>query len=283
MTLASLPDALWEIDIRDCTRAKVTVECVHLLAQRLPESWVLGQVTGPLTIAAGLIGYERFLRLTLMDPAFVDAVLQACTRVAAQFAGLQMEAGATMLWVGEPMGAVISPRLFSRLCVEALATVLAESPAQNILHVCGDTTPHIDLLVATGARVLSLDTAVDLAAIAARVPPDVVVMGNIDPVRILQQGTPETVGLATRELLDNKEDKDNFILSTGCSMPRATPLDNIRALVRAGRGVRAGSGRQRIGGGYRLQRPGHAIGPVGLRRRAGRIQGAAPSCKVEQR
>jgi MtaA/CmuA family methyltransferase len=216
-------------------RALVTIECIRLLAARLPGSMILGQVTGPFTIASGLIGYERILRATIRDIAFVEATLEACTRVAVEFARAQVEAGAGILWVGEPMAALISPSLFARLCAPGLAEVLAESPGSNILHICGKTSPHLALMVDTGARVLSLDSAVDLPAAARRVPRDVVVMGNVDPVSVVQQGTPETVAAAAEALLDAMEPFDGFILSTGCSVPRTSPIANVRALVEAGR------------------------------------------------
>jgi MtaA/CmuA family methyltransferase len=222
---------LADADIHASPRAAVTLECVRILAQRFPRSIVLGQVTGPLTIAGGLLGYERMLRLAITDRPFLEATLELCAQVAVQFARLQMEAGAGMLWVGEPMGALLSPRLFAELSGPRLSNVLAVSPDWNILHVCGDTTPHVEVLVATGARVLSLDAAVELPGVVQRVPEDVVVMGNIDPVRVLKQGLEEDVRRAAEELLEAMDPYDNFILSTGCSMPRTAPLANAHALV----------------------------------------------------
>jgi MtaA/CmuA family methyltransferase len=227
--------ALAVADILDSARAMVTVDCIRILAERLPDSLVLGQVTGPLTVAGGLMGYETMLRLVITDRRFVESVLGLCTQVIVRFARLQMEAGAKMLWVGEPMGAVVSPRVFADLSAPRLREILAVSPHWNILHVCGDTTPHVEALAATGARVLSLDNAVVLPDVARRVPPDVVVMGNVDPVRVLKQGSVETVTRAVGDLLDAMEPFDNYILSSGCSMPRTTPLNNARAFVQAGR------------------------------------------------
>ena len=65
------------------------------------------------------------------------------------------------------------------------------------------------------------------------VPPDVVVIGNLDPVAVVAHSTPQEVYAATRELLDSMSKYSNFILSSGCDLPPETPLDNIRAMIDA--------------------------------------------------
>ncbi len=234
----SIGDLEQTVDTRGSTRAGVTVKCISLLAARLPGAMILAQVTGPLTIASGLMGYEYLLRLVRTNPTLVERVLDLCTRIAVDFAHRQLRAGAGMLWLGEPMGAIISPAAFERLCVPRLHRVLEQCPERNILHICGDTTPHLQQLLATGARVLSLDTAVDLPSLIERVPADVALMGNVDPVRVVQQGSAADVRAAANRLLKAMEPYDNFILSTGCSVPRTSPLQNVRALVEAGRAHR---------------------------------------------
>lgn len=64
-------------------------------------------------------------------------------------------------------------------------------------------------------------------------PADLPVMGNIDPVGIMQQATPERVHAAVTELLEKTSGYDNFILSSGCDVPPHTPVDNIKAFYQA--------------------------------------------------
>jgi len=65
--------------------------------------------------------------------------------------------------------------------------------------------------------------------IIAQVPEDTLVMGNIDPVGVLKNGTPESVREATLSLLERCAKYPNFVLSSGCDMPPMTPLENIDA------------------------------------------------------
>ena len=104
-----------------------------------------------------------------------------------------------------------------------------------ILHICGDTSHLVKNMCATGAQGLSLDSPVDLARAAREVDPDVVLIGNIDPVGVMVQETPEGVRRAVRALLDSMEPYENFILSTGCDLPYETPFENIDAFMKEGR------------------------------------------------
>ena len=79
---------------------------------------------------------------------------------------------------------------------------------------------------------------VDLPTAAQRVPRDVVLIGNLDTVRVMIDQTPNQVYRATRDLMDAMAPYPNFIVSTACDLPMETPLENIHAMIEA---VRAGS------------------------------------------
>jgi uroporphyrinogen decarboxylase len=104
-----------------------------------------------------------------------------------------------------------------------------------VYHVCGDTTHLLESFGKLGAHGLSLDADIDLAAAAERVPRDCVLMGNIDPVRVMREGTPESVREAVLRLREEMAPHSNFILSTGCDLPQDVPFENIDAFMAAGR------------------------------------------------
>jgi uroporphyrinogen-III decarboxylase len=60
-----------------------------------------------------------------------------------------------------------------------------------------------------------------------------VLLGNIDPVRVLKDGTPESVYEAVGEC--HRQAGDRFIVGAGCEVPRETPPANLRAMVRYAR------------------------------------------------
>jgi len=76
---------------------------------------------------------------------------------------------------------------------------------------------------------------VDFPTAAGRIDPEVILIGNIDPVGVMVQQSPQEVARAARELLDSMARHSNFILSTGCDLPYETPYENIDAFMSEGR------------------------------------------------
>jgi len=101
-----------------------------------------------------------------------------------------------------------------------------------------NTTHLIEAMSQTGVDGLSLESMVDFPAIAPRVKKGVTLIGNLDPVRVLRNLTPVQVRQATREFLNKTRDIPNLIVSSGCDLPQAVPLENLSAFMEAGRETR---------------------------------------------
>ena len=65
------------------------------------------------------------------------------------------------------------------------------------------------------------------------VPPTALAMGNVDPVSMFKEGTPEMMYDYTSQLLRDMAKYPNFVLSSGCDTPPHTPLKNINAFFKA--------------------------------------------------
>ena len=89
---------------------------------------------------------------------------------------------------------------------------------------------------------MDIDWQVDPVRALELAGPHMALRGNIDPVSVLLDGTPELVEQRVEELLTRVAGRGRLLLSSGCDVPPNTPPDNIRALVRAGR--RFSGGRQ---------------------------------------
>jgi len=61
--------------------------------------------------------------------------------------------------------------------------------------------------------------------------PNQVFSGNIDPVKTLRNGTPETVAAAIAQCY--AEARPRYIIAAGCEVPRDTPVENVRAMFRS--------------------------------------------------
>jgi uroporphyrinogen decarboxylase len=61
------------------------------------------------------------------------------------------------------------------------------------------------------------------------------IIGNINPVGVILNGTPGDVENDVLHLLKNMEPYSNFVLSTGCDLPQEVPKENIHAFMETGR------------------------------------------------
>jgi uroporphyrinogen decarboxylase len=137
-----------------------------------------------------------------------------------------------------PAAEALTAGEYGSLCrpyVGGLAGIIRSSGALCLLHVCGDVTHLLEELALTGAEGICLDSKVNLQREAVRVPSSIVILGNIDPKRVMQRGTAEDVRWEVRRLLRNMKNARNFVLSTGCDVPVDTPMRNLEAMMEEAR------------------------------------------------
>ena len=84
-------------------------------------------------------------------------------------------------------------------------------------------------LIATGAQVLGVDWTVRLAEVRARLPKNVGVQGNLDPLVLTT--TPATVAAETRRLLEEMRGVTGHVFNLGHGLPPTASLENIAAIV----------------------------------------------------
>ena len=88
-------------------------------------------------------------------------------------------------------------------------------------------------MVATGAAAYHFGNKCDMRQVIKDVPPTALAMGNIDPVSVFKEGTPEQMYETTTRLLQEMKEYPNFVLSSGCDTPPHTPMENIDAFFKA--------------------------------------------------
>jgi uroporphyrinogen decarboxylase len=212
----------------------------RVLEQVGQEVPVTAAVTGPFTTASFLIGTDSLVRLTLKDPAAVEALCEVSLAAALAWSEAIIDAGGTPS-LTDPMSSstVISPRLFRRFSLPYLRRLIdyihSRGPSVT-LHICGKTRPVWPLMVEAGADCLSIDNQADLTAARAAVGDRVRLMGNIPPAEIMLQATPADVRAASfRCIAAAWNNPRGYILASGCSLPTETPFANIDAMLAAAR------------------------------------------------
>lgn len=200
-------------------------------------------VTGPFTLLAQLMGTEELLDRVRLGDTLTEPIAFT-TSVVGEYAAA-LAARVEMVVVVDPTAEALSAEDYASLYrpyISGLAGIIRSSGAICLLHVCGDVTHLLEELTLTGAEGICLDSRVNLQREIERMPSNVVVMGNIDPKRVMQRGTPEDVRWEVRRLLRNTSKARNFVLSTGCDVPVDTPVRNLEAMMEEARGWRPRGG-----------------------------------------
>ncbi len=221
-------------------RTRLYIDAIEKAKKMICDRPVLAGMIGPFSLAARLLDVSDIMVDCYDDPDMVHTVLEKTTRFLADYARAFRAAGADGIVIAEPVAGLLSPmleRAFSAPYVKRIVDAVQDGGFIMIYHNCGDNVPKmLESILSTGCAAYHFGNAVDMEKdILMHVPADTVVMGNIDPAGILRMGTPDGVREATRALLERCTRYPNFVLSSGCDIPPATPWENIDAFFEASR------------------------------------------------
>lgn len=221
-------------------RLPVFVEATRIVAGEAGDTvMVVPNIRGPLSMASQLRGVEQLMLDLIDDPGFVADLLAFCAEVGVVFAAALSRAGGHAIMFGDALcsPSSISPAMYRRMVQPVHAGMVrrlrADGASAVLLHVCGATQPIIGDLVATGADVIDLDSAVPLAEARAIAGSAVSLRGNVDPTTLYTGTTARILAEARRAI--EAGGASRYILGSGCEVPIGTPIENLVALVDASR------------------------------------------------
>jgi len=194
---------------------------------------------GPFTLAAELMGVDIIARKIIKEPDLVHEVMEYSLQVVQRYNEELIKAGADSIGIAEPTCSLLSAKAFEKMVLPYLQRYTDSLSIPASLHICGRAGHLIELMCKTGAVGLSLDSPTDITKIKNKVPPDIMIMGNLAPVEVLMMKKPEEVREATLEILKEMEDIPNFALLSGCDLPVGTPIENLEAMMNAVKEYRA--------------------------------------------
>jgi MtaA/CmuA family methyltransferase len=229
--------ALGRLKVPDPTRPgrmKNRVQALGRLKERVGgEKLIEGWVEGPCAEAADLRGINSLMLDFYDDPAFVRDLFDFVVEMEMRFAAAQVAAGAELIGVGDAAASLVGPRFYDGFVWPAeqrLVEGLHALGARVRLHICGNTRRVLAGMGRLGCEIVDLDFLTPVAEGRQAMGPRQVLLGNIDPVRVLRDGTPDAVYRALGEC--HQQAGSRYIVGAGCEVPRDTPPANLRALVR---------------------------------------------------
>lgn len=214
-------------------RTGVYADAVKKAAAVIRDRPVFGCQIGPFSLAGRLFGVTEAMILCYEEPETVCILLEKAVAFAIRYALAFKAAGADGIVLAEPLAGMMSPALskeFSSAYVKQIVDAVQDDNFIVIYHNCGNSTLYmIDGILEVGAAAYHFGNAINMSDMLARIPADTLVFGNVDPAGQLRDGTPETVKMATLEVLNTCGHHSNFVISTGCDIPPGAKWENIDA------------------------------------------------------
>lgn len=218
-------------------RMEDRLEGVRLLREAAgDELAVEGWVEGPCALAADLRGVNTLMLDLYDEPGFVEDLFDYVIAMEIAFARRQVEAGATMIGIGDAAASLIGPRFYDQFVQPRETRLVAAIQALGVparLHICGNTRRVLKGMGGTGAALVDLDYPSPVREARAAMGPEQVLLGNLDPLRVVHDGTPASITAAIAQC--HAEAGPNFMVGAGCEIPRGTPRENLMALTRYAR------------------------------------------------
>ena len=225
-----------EVPSLDKGRIPEYLKANRIVASRIKDKKVFGGCIGPFSLAGRLFDLSELMMAMYIEPETVTMLLEKCTAFITSYLLAMKETGIDGVILAEPASGLVSNDdcyRYSSAYVRRIVDAVQYDGFSIVLHNCGNTGHCTDAMIRSGASALHFGNRADMVEALKTCPPEPPVMGNIDPVTVMQQASPEQVYAAVSELLGKTAGFGNFILSTGCDVPPRTPVVNIQAFYQA--------------------------------------------------
>lgn len=220
-------------DLFSAGRMEDRIRGVELLRRRAGRDLLVeGWVEGPCAEAADLRGINHLMTDFSDDPAFIQDIFEFTVELATRFAAAQIEAGADIIGIGDAAASLVGPRIYNEFVwpwEKKLVDSIHANGGRVRLHICGNTRRIVEPMGRLGCEMVDIDFPVPMEQARAQAGPRQTLAGNMDPVRGLRNGSPETILQSLEEL--RQQAGAQWIVAAGCEVVRDTPHDNLHAMV----------------------------------------------------
>lgn len=191
---------------------------------------------GPLNIATHLMGVTEFLLAMRLDPDNTHRLLKKTTAMAKAW----LEAQANVLkhtdgiMILDDIIGFLSEDDYEEFAHPYLKELISAFPVSvKILHNDTDNPISYSRLSDIGVNIFNFTHLRKLSEVRKLTGNKVCLMGNLPPLQVLVEGSPEIVAKETCQRLEDWGNNNGLILSAGGGVSPGTQYINIRTMINA--------------------------------------------------
>lgn len=206
---------------------------------------VVGSCAAPYSSVGLLYGLEETMLLVKGDAQLLLDTCDFFVESQRRWVEAQVEAGAHAIWLGDcnAFSGLISVDQYRRFALPSCRRLIGhirQAGALSFLHNSEVKIPYLLAECEAQPDVINCGPAADIASVGQSLRKNCCYSGNLDPIAVLERGTPEQVEAEAERIATLCYPDGGYLFCTGEMVPRDTPVENMKAMVR---GVRNASRR----------------------------------------
>lgn len=235
-------------------RLPIILEALGKINKELGSEVNIGSgISGPISAASAIRGTNNLMKDIIKNKEGMHKLLEFVTECNLAFVKAVYSEYGLICGIGDPVSCsnLISTKQFEEFSepylkktIDGIYKITGKKPT---LHICGKTKDIWDRLGEMNISTFSVDNCEDLGELKNAIGDKVCLLGNIDPVSVIRNGTVKDVYNAVKLGIEKAVDSPNgYIVGSGCDIPSGAQVENIKAVIEATKkyssGVRLGKG-----------------------------------------
>ncbi len=216
------------------------IETVGRLSKSLPaETTLIGFAGAPWTVATYMVAgrgtpdQAPARELAEQQPEAFQAIIDVLVEATIEYLHAQVSAGAEEVQLFESWAGSLTGAAFERWCIEPVAKIVQGLRGRGVsVPIIGfpRAADHdmADYVARTACQILGLDTFADRKSLAANLPKEIILQGNLDPLTLVEGGAK--LDAAIDEILQDFEGR-RFVFNLGHGIVPQTPPEHVAQLV----------------------------------------------------
>lgn len=215
------------------------LKAIGLLRERFGDTVLIeGSCAAPYSSVGLLFGLQATMILAVTEPDLLHEACEFFVELQSRYIKAQIEAGAHGIWLGDcnAFSGMLSLEQYRRLAFPSCRKLVEKAhECGALVHLHNSEISPAYLLAESelGADVINCGPAAEMAEVRQALADKTCISGNLDPIEVLMRGTPEEVAAEAERLVHTCHPHGGYLFCTGEMNPRDTPVENMKAMIRA--------------------------------------------------